>query len=151
MKRACELFPGGLPSPDYEERRTQLRAIIGDKVKVLDDLLSGGTIDDDLSQLLLEFWNGNRPIVGVELSGVKSAQELLKTISEALSLPGSYGKSLDAFFEAITHSDDVPRRLVLHGWNNVAVAIPKDAEVLLRLWPEVNKEYPECACELELR
>lgn len=53
LKQAINLFPGGRPSEDQENRQKQLREIVGEKH--IDDMIPG-EIEVDLYQLMLNYY-----------------------------------------------------------------------------------------------
>src|SRR3954471_24656795 len=91
-----------------------------------------------------------RSIVTLDVSSVESVRELHERLAEALDFPDFYGKNWDAFWDSITGLVDMPRRLIITGWSNVASRWPKDAEIMLGCLHDLNEQYPSSSCEVEL-
>jgi ribonuclease inhibitor len=91
-----------------------------------------------------------RPIVRLDVSNVSSVRELHERLSEALEFPDFYGKNWDAFWDSITGLVQMPLRLVVTGWSNVASRWPEDAQTMVDCLRELNQQYPSSSCEVEL-
>jgi hypothetical protein len=61
LKKACELFPNGRPSENHETREDQVRTINAKFGKHMDELVGAGEIENNLSQLLIDYWRLHAP------------------------------------------------------------------------------------------
>ena len=91
-----------------------------------------------------------RLIAKLDVSDVGSIRELHERLAETLEFPDFYGKNWDAFWDAITGLVEMPRRLIITGWSNVAARWPKDARIMLDCLRDLNEEHPSWSCEVEL-
>jgi RNAse (barnase) inhibitor barstar len=91
-----------------------------------------------------------RSLVKLDVRAVGSVRELHERLAEALEFPAFYGKNWDAFWDSITGLVEMPRRLVITGWSNVASRWPKDAEIMLGCLRDLNEQHPSSSCEVEL-
>jgi ribonuclease inhibitor len=73
-----------------------------------------------------------------------SAQSLHEMLAVALRFPDYYGKNWDAFWDCITDPDqsDMPRRLIVSGFNMLQQRLPREAELLRRCLIERQHEKP---------
>ncbi|MGE5405814.1 MAG: barstar family protein [Candidatus Saccharibacteria bacterium] len=89
-----------------------------------------------------------KALVSIDVSNIKSADQLHKILKESLNFPDFYGMNWDAFWDAITGLIEMPEKLKLSGWYNIEKHIPKDAEIMVNLLTELNKKYPSLSCEV---
>lgn len=89
-------------------------------------------------------------MVSLDVSDVGSVRELHERLADSLGFPDFYGKNWDAFGDSITGLVEMPRRLIVTGWPNVASRWPKDAQIMLDCLRVLNAEYPSLSCEVEL-
>ena len=73
-----------------------------------------------------------------------SAQSLHEMLAVALRFPDYYGKNWDAFWDCITDPDqsDMPRRLIVSGFDMLQQRLPREAELLRRCLIERQREKP---------
>lgn len=62
LEQACVLFPNGRPSQDHEIRENQVREIHAKFAdRHIDDIIGGGELESNLTELLLDFRRRNSP------------------------------------------------------------------------------------------
>ncbi len=76
-----------------------------------------------------------RPMVLLVTEAVHDKSGFMDAVSEALALPGWFGRNWDALAECL---GDVPRTTVLvwDGWTDMALAAPRDTEVAIEVLAE---------------
>jgi ribonuclease inhibitor len=88
------------------------------------------------------------PIVKINLSCIKNADELHSTLSAALGFPDWYGQNWDAFWDAITRLVEMPIKLELVGWSVFSEHLPRDAKFMRQCLTDMAIEYPDLAPEV---
>ena len=84
-------------------------------------------------------------ILEVDLSGIKSKEDLHAHLQEVLGFPSWYGWNWDAFWDAITGLVEMPEQLIIRGWPEFQASLPADAAQLAQCLSEMSAEYPESA------
>lgn len=84
----------------------------------------------------------------IDLSSVKTIEELHYVLKKELCLPDFYGMNWDAFWDAITGLVSMPKVLILKGWTNIEINFPKDSRIMRHCFEELNEEYPTFSCEV---
>jgi RNAse (barnase) inhibitor barstar len=90
-------------------------------------------------------------VVEIDVGHINSVAELHDKLAAALGFPGFYGRNWDAFWDAISGLVPMPKRLVIHGWSNVATRWPRDAQVMAGFLRDLNVQHPSYGCDFELR
>ena len=85
----------------------------------------------------------------IDVSNIKTSAELQEMIKINLEFPEFYGMNWDAFWDTITGGLELPKKLILVGWNNLKNKLPEDTEIMTNLLSDFNKEYPNLKCEIE--
>ena len=86
--------------------------------------------------------------VSIDVSRVKTKQELHELLASELSFPSFYGKNWDAFWDTITDLVEMPQILEISGLDALERTLPKDAAQLNTCLNDLGKDYPEIACEI---
>jgi len=76
-----------------------------------------------------------RPTVVLDTGQVHGKDGFMDAVSQALALPGWFGRNWDALAECL---GDVPPSTVLvwDGWRDMALAAPRDTEVAIEVFAE---------------
>jgi RNAse (barnase) inhibitor barstar len=76
-----------------------------------------------------------RPTVVLDTGRVHDKDGFMDAVSDALALPGWFGRNWDALAECL---GDVPTSTVLvwDGWRDMALASPRDTEVAIEVFAE---------------
>lgn len=91
-----------------------------------------------------------KKIVEIDLTAVQNAEELHSLLKKKLDFPSFYGMNWNAFWDAITGLVDLPERLVLVGWNDMANKLSEDAKIMkyyLDKYEEKYNKYIKCIFE----
>jgi ribonuclease inhibitor len=94
---------------------------------------------------------GRAELVEIDVGAVEGIRELHDKLAAALGFPAFYGRNWDAFWDAITGLVRMPRRLVVHGWRNLATRWPGDARIMEACLRDLNAQHPSWRCDYELR
>ena len=86
--------------------------------------------------------------VSIDVSRVKTKQELHELLAGELSFPSFYGKNWDAFWDTITDLVEMPQILEISGLDALERTLPKDAAQLITCLNDLGKDYPEINCEI---
>ena len=114
-------------------------------------------LDDDSKSKYIkeasELWGDNEreEKVEIDVSNVRNVYELHSLLKEKLGFPNFYGMNWNAFWDSITGLVEMPKILVLLGWNNIEVNFPDDANIMSNLLEDLNEKYKSWACEVEYR
>lgn len=92
-----------------------------------------------------------REYLELDVGQVSSIEELHCVLASGLAFPSFYGKNWSAFWDAITGLVQLPRRLIIRGWRNVASRWPDDAYKMSECLHDLNAQFPSFACEFELQ
>jgi ribonuclease inhibitor len=96
-----------------------------------------------------------RESVVVDLTPIKSKQNLHEALKDALDFPDWYGMNWDAFWDAfwdaITGLVQMPERLRFSGWKSFEARLPTEAHHLRSALEEMSEKYPESAAEMIYR
>jgi RNAse (barnase) inhibitor barstar len=84
----------------------------------------------------------------IDLSSVKTIDDLHFVLKKELCFPEFYGMNWDAFWDAITGLVSMPKTLILKGWTNIEINFPKDSRIMRQCFDELNEEYPTFSCEV---
>jgi RNAse (barnase) inhibitor barstar len=87
--------------------------------------------------------------VVVVVGNVSRADELHQRLMTALDFPAFYGRNWDAFWDSITGLVEMPRILRLEGWLDLAVHLPRDAQLMKECLEKMQREDPEHAAKVE--
>lgn len=89
----------------------------------------------DVGALVAECGARGRPTVVLDTEQVADKDAFMNAVSDALALPGWFGRNWDALAECL---GDVPPSTVLvwDGWTSMAVATPRDTEVAIEVFAE---------------
>ena len=89
-------------------------------------------------------------VARLDVSGVRSHDELHDLIAQCLGFPDYYGRNWDAFDECIADSGlELPSRVVITGVPSLEAVLPREAELLRRCFsyssvrPEVTWGDPD--------
>ena len=83
--------------------------------------------------------------VVVVVGDVLDIDELHQRLMTALKFPTFYGRNWDAFWDSITSLVEMPHILRLEGWQEMAVHLPHDAQLMKECLEQMLKQYPEHA------
>ena len=75
----------------------------------------------------------------IELSNIKSNQELHQIFKEKLGFPDFYGMNWDAFWDGITGLVEMPDQLIVRGFSSLKYSLPRDAEIFQEIVQDYNK------------
>ncbi|MFF3845719.1 barstar family protein [Streptomyces sp. NPDC002328] len=84
------------------------------------------------------------PLV-IDLTEVRSAEELQRLLQQELLFPDFYGRNWNAFWDAITGLVELPYDLTFTGWPTFSTALPPEARQLRRLLDDYLSEYGKYA------
>jgi ribonuclease inhibitor len=87
-------------------------------------------------------------MVNIDVSMITNSEQLHDLLKQNLDFPQFYGMNWDAFWDAITGLVEMPKKLVINGWENLEKQIPNDAQTMKKLLEKLNKDYPEWGCEI---
>ena len=78
--------------------------------------------------------------VFINFYNINNKLELIFSIKKALNLPQHCGNNWDAIEDFI---DDtiLPKKIILHNWNNIKEKFPQDAIILRRILNKINPKY----------
>lgn len=82
-----------------------------------------------------------------ELCGGRDRREVLTRLGQALGFPDYYGRNMDAAWDCLTDLAE-PTVLVWRGWQDFAVAHPRDWAAILGLFHERCDLQPDFAVVL---
>lgn len=85
-----------------------------------------------------------KEIIIIDVSEIKTSRELHSILKKELEFPTFYGMNWDAFWDTITGLVELPKMLVIEGWDNLVRILPNDAEILQKLLAEFNENYQTC-------
>jgi ribonuclease inhibitor len=85
----------------------------------------------------------------LDLTAVRTPDELQQLLFEAFRLPGWYGFNWNAFRDSITDPEQsiLPTALVVRGWDTLAARLPDDARYLREDLEEAVASRPGCRLE----
>ena len=84
----------------------------------------------------------------IDLTDISDSEELQELLMEELDFPSFYGKNWDAFWDAITALVDMPENIIITGFEELLLNLPKDAAILKNILDKYNDEYPGHNIEL---
>lgn len=90
-----------------------------------------------------------KALVEIDVSTVRTAEELHLLLMDALDFPGYYGCNWNAFWDAIRGLVEMPIRLRLRGWTRLVERLPEDAQLMQDCLDDLAAQYPEAASEVE--
>lgn len=77
----------------------------------------------------------------IDLSAVRTAEELHRLLQRELGFPDFYGRNWNAFWDAITGLVDLPHELTFTGWPAFSTALPAEARRLRTLLDDYLGEF----------
>jgi hypothetical protein len=85
----------------------------------------------------------------LDLTAIRTPDELQQLLFEAFHLPGWYGFNWNAFRDSITdpQQSTLPAVLVIRGWKTLAARLPEDAECLRADLEEASASRSGCRLE----
>ena len=86
--------------------------------------------------------------ITIQLDEIKSENDLQIILMKKLGFPDFYGKNWDAFWDAITGLVEMPDELIFKDWDNFSTMLPKEAEILKKLFDNYNSNFPMWKCEI---
>ncbi len=89
--------------------------------------------------------------VTIDVANITNSKQLHSLLKKNLDFPDFYGMNWDAFWDAITGLVEMPKKLILLGWENVEKTIPDDAILMKNLLNRLNEKHPGWSCEVEYR
>ena len=90
-------------------------------------------------------WSNRVPQVTIALTGVRDPYSLQIALSRSLDFPDWYGRSWDAFWDAITGLVVMPEVLAFEGWRDLEGTLPEEAHSLSSLLDRMARQYPQLA------
>ena len=90
-------------------------------------------------------------LVTIDVKNVTNANQLHSLLKKKLNFPNYYGMNWDAFWDAITGLVEMPKKLIIVGWENVEKTIPQDLIIMKSLLNKLNEEHPSWGCEVEYK
>jgi len=90
-----------------------------------------------------------RKLVEVNLSEIKTNEDLHQLLKEKLEFPSFYGMNWNAFWDAISGLVEMPIMIRICGWSKVKVWLPTDTEILEELLEKLKEEYPSWSSQVE--
>lgn len=95
--------------------------------------------------------NVRKEIIIIDVSKINTSRELHSILKKELEFPTFYGMNWDAFWDTITGLVELPKKLVIKGWDNIVSILPNDAEIIQKLLDEFNEKYQFCKCTVEYK
>ena len=77
----------------------------------------------------------------IDLSKVKTREELHDLLQEELPLPEYYGRNLDALYDLLTEPTE-PATLTIYAWDKLAETLGEKAAPLRRVLEDAGQENP---------
>lgn len=90
-------------------------------------------------------------LVEIDVTNVTNSNQLHSLLKKNLDFPDFYGMNWDAFWDAITGLVEMPKKLILIGWDNVEKTIPNDAVLMKDLINKLNEKHPSWGSEVEYK
>ena len=90
-------------------------------------------------------------IVEIDLTDIRSKDELHAYLQKAFGFPSWYGRDWDAFWDSITGLVEMPEQLIIHGLSELKTNLPGDAKQLERCLSEMAAMYPNAASTVVYR
>lgn len=90
-----------------------------------------------------------KEIVVIDVSNVRTYEELHQLLKITFEFPDFYGMNWNAFWDAITGLVMLPKKIKFVGWNKFVDYLPKSAELLQKLLNDKNDMYPSTSVEIE--
>ncbi len=84
----------------------------------------------------------------IDLSGVRSRQEIHQRLRQALPLPQWYGDNLDSLYDVLTEWNG-PAELVFQNWAGAKEAGPEYMDRLRRMLGDACRENPALTVEFQ--
>ncbi|RNB89619.1 barnase inhibitor [Brevibacillus fluminis] len=81
--------------------------------------------------------------ITIDVSGVRSKEELHLVLKSSLKFPDFYGMNLSAFWDAITGLVEMPSNLTFLGWNTLKELLPDVAQSIEKTFEDYNDYYPD--------
>ncbi len=95
--------------------------------------------------------DGRKKIVEIDLNSVQSSEELHTLLKEKLDFPDFYGMNWNAFWDSITGLVELPEKLVLTGWSNMAKNLGDDAKIMKYYLDQYTEKNDYIKCTFEFR
>nr|WP_088041288.1 barstar family protein [Bacillus sp. EAC] len=86
----------------------------------------------------------------IDVSKIKTDKELHLILKEKLNFPDHYGENWDAFWDTITGSVELPKKLVFVGWSELESKLPEDSSIMKECLIDHNREFPDWKCDFLL-
>jgi ribonuclease inhibitor len=90
-------------------------------------------------------------LVKIKLRSVCTTKQFHLLLMRSLDFPDWYGRNWDAFWDSISRMVEMPYMLRFVGWEDFALRLPQDAEVMRRCFETLSERYPQCAPQVEYR
>lgn len=84
----------------------------------------------------------------IDVTKIKTSEELQNTLKEKLNFPEFYGMNWDAFWDTITGLIELPENIKIIGWEYMSKNLPNDAEIMKQLLNEYNCYCPHNKCNI---
>lgn len=85
----------------------------------------------------------------IDVSNVRTDEELHQLLKVSLGFPNFYGMNWAAFWDAITGLVMLPKKIRFVGWITLEENVPKSAELLKKCFDDKNDMYPSTSVEIE--
>ncbi|HWO97346.1 MAG TPA: barstar family protein [Bacillus sp. (in: firmicutes)] len=93
--------------------------------------------------------NERESIVTIDVTNIKTANELHLLLKEKLEFPDFYGENWDAFWDAITGLvAPLPNKVIFHGWSELEKNLPSDAKIMKECFHDYNEDFPNWKSEV---
>jgi RNAse (barnase) inhibitor barstar len=93
--------------------------------------------------------NERELIVTIDVTNIKTANELHLLLKEKLEFPDFYGENWDAFWDAITGLvAPLPNKIIFHGWSELEKNLPSDAKIMKECLHDYNEDFPNWKSEV---
>ena len=89
-----------------------------------------------------------KKVIEIDLSNIKSAEELHQRFFDKFDFPGFYGMNWDAFWDTITGLIEMPDKLILKNHKDLLNKLPEDYNLMMECFEDMKREYPDIKCEI---
>lgn len=84
----------------------------------------------------------------IDLSTIKTEEQLHVLLSSALSFPDFYGHNWDAFWDSITGLIELPENIEFTDSQKFRLALPSSYQQLKTCFTDLKIEYPNINCSV---
>ena len=84
----------------------------------------------------------------IDLSTIKTEEQLHALLSSALSFPYFYGHNWDAFWDSITGLIELPANIEFTGSQKFRLVLPSSYQQLQACFTDLNVEHPNIICSV---